>query len=220
MRSWVWVAVAVLVIVAVGKVGGGGDPPGPPHEGQLTIGLNSITTFNTVTISPTDVQCGHYGDNYPGQYPDKSTNSLGLPNGTCSVGIYPATKIQDLPIKITYSGLQGHVFIESGDAMPANHGKPWWLCGPHNGEKSGCTGPGGEPGWYQFTVKNFAGSGLPPTTLTARPVCDYQFDNGSCSAVRKQSQQEGFDIIGPSGQNNPSTSWVLTITWIAVPPRR
>ena len=228
MRRWVWFAVAVLVVVAVGKVGGGGaDPPGPAHEGQLTIHFNAITTFNTVTISPSDVQCGHYGGvpNQLGQYPsagkppNESTNTLGQPNGTCSVGLFPAKSSQDVPIKITYSGLAGSVYIKSGNAIPANNSTEWRLCGPHNGEKSFCTGPEAKPGPYQFAVKNFAGSGLAPTTLTAWPVCDYQFDDGSCGAVRTQSQQEGFDIIGPYWQKNPSTTWSVTVTWIAMPPK-
>jgi len=219
MRSWVWFAVAILVVVAIGKVTGGSrgaDPPGPAHQGQLTIHFNAITTFNTVTISPSDVQCGHY---HGGKYPNESTNTLGQPNGMCSVGLYPVKKIQDLPIKITYSGLAGSVLIKSGNAIPANAGTEWRLCGPHNGEKSFCTGPEAKPGPYQFAVKNFAGSGLPPTTLTAYPVCDYQFDDGSCSAVRTQSQQERIDIMGRYWRKNPSTTWSVTVTWIAVPAK-
>jgi len=218
-NRWVWFVVAVLLVVVIGKVGsgsGGGNTAGPAHEGQLTIHFSAITTFNTVTISPSDAQCGHY---HGGKYPNESTNTLGQPNGMCSVGQYPVTKIEDLPIKITYSGLAGSVYIKSGNAIPADNGTQWRLCGPHNGEKSICTGPEAKPGPYQFAVKNFAGSGLAPTTLTAWPVCDYQFDDGSCSAVRTQSQQEGFDIIGPYWQKNPSTTWSVTVTWIAMPPK-
>jgi hypothetical protein len=43
--------------------------------------------------------------------------------------------------------------------------------------------------------------------------------SGGCSAVRQQSQQEGFDIIGPYWQKNPSTTWSVTITWIAMPAK-
>lgn len=218
MRNWAWLAIGILAVVALGKVGGSGgaDPPGPAHQGQLTIHFNAITTFNTVTISPSDVQCGHY---HGGKSPNASTNTLGQPNGRCTVGLYPVAKLQDVPIKITYSGLAGSVFIQSGNAIPANNGTQWRLCGPHNGEKSICTGPEGRPGPYQFAVKNFAGSGMTPTTLTAWPVCDYQFDAGNCSAVRTQSQQEGFAIIGPYWQKNPSTTWSVTVTWIAMPAK-
>jgi hypothetical protein len=219
MRSWVWFTVTVLVLFAIVNLGGssgGVGSPSPAHQGQLTVHFNAITTFNTVTISPSDVACGHY---HGGKPPNASTNTLGQPNGMCSVGLYPVVKVADVPIKVTYSGLAGEVFIQSGNAIPANNGTQWRLCGPRNGEHSVCTGPEGKPGPYQFAVKNFAGSGLTPTTLTAWPVCDYQFDDGTCSAVRTQSQQEGFDIIGPYWQKNPSTTWSVTVTWIAMPPK-
>lgn len=219
MRSLVWFAVAILVVFAVVKLGGGGggDPPGPAHEGQLAIHFNAITTFNTLTISPSDVQCGHY---HGGTYPNASTNTLGQPNGMCSVGLYPTTKLQDVPIKITYSGLAGEVFIKSGNAIPADNGTQWHLCGPNIGPESVCHGPQGKPGSYQFAVKNFPGSGLSPTPLRPWWICDVNFDpSGGCSAVRQQSQQEGFDIIGPYWQKNPSTTWSVTITWIAMPAK-
>jgi hypothetical protein len=217
MRSWVWVAVAVLAVVAVGKVSGGGaDPPGPAHEGQLTIHFNAITTFNTVTISPSDVQCGHY---HGGKYPNESTNTLGQPNGMCSVGLYPVKKIEDLPIKITYSGLAGEVRVKSGNAIPVNNGTEWRLCGPDIGPDAVCTGPEHKPGPYQFAVQSFAGSGRPPMPLRPWWSCDKNFDAGGCNAVRTQSAQEGFEIIGPYWQQNPATTWSVTITWMAVPPK-
>jgi hypothetical protein len=220
MRSLTWFAIAVLAVVAVVKLGsgGGGQSPAAGHDPTLTIHFNAINTYNTVTISPSDVQCGHY---HGGKYPNASTNTLGQPNGMCSVGRFPVKKYpEDVPVKITYSGLAGSVYIKSGNAIPADNGTQWRLCGPDNGPHSICTGPSGKPGPYQFAVKNFDPAGQGPTPLTAWPVCDVNFDaNGSCDAVRTQSQQEGFDIIGPYWQKNPSTTWSVTITWIAMPAK-
>jgi hypothetical protein len=219
MRSWVWFAVGILAVFAVVRVGGssgGADPPGPAHQGQLTVHFNAITTFNSVTISPSDVQCGHY---HGGKPPNASTNTLGQPNGMCSVGLYPVAKVQDVPIKITYSGLAGQVFVKSGNAIPIDNGTQWRLCGPHIGPGGVCTGPEGKPGPYQFAVHSFAGSGNPPLPLRPWWTCDVNFDAGRCDAVRTQSQQEGFNIIGPYWQKNPSTTWSVTITWMAMPPK-
>ena len=217
MRRWIWVAIGVLAVAAIVKGGGGGtDPSGGAHEGQVTLHFNAITTFNTVTISPADAQCGHY---HGGKPPNASTNTLGQPNGMCSVGMYPVAKIQDVPIKITYSGLAGQVFVKSGNAIPANDGTQWRLCGPHIGPDSFCTGPDGKPGPYQFAVHSFAGSGMQPVPLRPWWTCDVNFDVGSCNAVRTQSQQEGFDIVGPYWQKNPSTTWSVTVTWVAMPPK-
>jgi hypothetical protein len=217
MRRWIWIAIGILAVAVIFQAGGSGkDPAGGAHEGQLTVHFNAITTFNTVTISPSDVQCGHY---HGGKPPNASTNTLGQPNGMCSVGMYPVATIQDVPIKITYSGLAGEVFVKSGNAIPVNDGTQWRLCGPHIGPHAICTGPGGKPGPYQFAVHSFAGSGMPPMPLRPWWTCDVNFDAGSCNAVRTQSQQEGFDIIGPYWQKNPSTTWSVSLTWVAMPPK-
>ncbi|HEY6278834.1 MAG TPA: hypothetical protein VIX86_21180 [Streptosporangiaceae bacterium] len=219
MRSLTWFAIAILAVFAVVKLGGGsgGQPAGAGHDPTLTIHFNAINTYNTVTISPSDVQCGHY---HGGKFPNASTNTLGQPNGMCSVGRDVPPHVVVAPIKITYSGLSGSVFIQSGNAVPKDNGTQWHLCGPNIGPESVCHGPQGKPGPYQFSVKNFNIVGLGPTSLRPWPTCDVNFDvDGRCHAHRTQSQQEGFNIIGPYWQKNPSTTWSVTITWIAMPAK-
>lgn len=37
-------------------------------------------------------------------------------------------------------------------------------------------------------------------------------------AARGQSGSAGIDLLGPKSFNDPSTSWTITITWMAAAP--
>jgi hypothetical protein len=211
MRSLAWVAALVLAAFVVVKLGGGA--PDPRHSGSVSVGIAALPTYRSVTVSPGAVSCGYYAG---GTSPNHSTpTQLGLPNGTCSVGKFG----HKWPIKITYNGLPGYVYVESSNAVPGDGRTPWDLCGQRAGQGVACRGPGGLPGKYQFTAENFGHYNFGTTVLTHTLVCDIAFDPGGCyaSRIRHHVQVEGVDIIGPSWQDNPSTAWAVTVTWMAMP---
>jgi hypothetical protein len=56
--------------------------------------------------------------------------------------------------------------------------------------------------------------------VTGSSACDQEFDSGGgCAATpaefKTQSQSEGIQLTGPQTYDDHSTSWSITITWIA-----
>ena len=87
--------------------------------------------------------------------PNKSNGAMGFPNGTCAVG--DRVKGKD-PIKITYNGMQGYVYVHAGWALPNDNevGTPWHPCSSGGQGAVRCTGKNGQPGYNQYTVRNFS----------------------------------------------------------------
>jgi hypothetical protein len=220
MRNLLVIAAIVVggfLVLNMGKGVAGKDPPRQGHSGSTAVSLNTMQTYRSITVSPTAVDCGHYKRGEP---PNKSKGALGFPWGTCQVG--DRVKGKD-PIKITYNGMQGYVYVHAGWAMPNGNqvGTPWHPCSSTGHRAVACTGKNGLPGYTQYTVRNFSPQSPAPTQLTGNNVCDVNFRPvGGCYASRGNSQREGLYITGPSKIPGTDTaqSWTAWVIWTAVPP--
>jgi hypothetical protein len=141
-----------------------------------------------------------------------TSSALGYPNAHCWVGAPGASG--SFPIKITYQGPPGQVFVVGANASPSGGGPDWALCNA----SAACTGPGGAPGVDQYMVKNFGTDTNSSTGLTGSLTCDQEFSSRGCSATQGQSEKEGIELIGPESSGSTSSSWTLTVTWAAAPP--
>lgn len=205
------VAAAVAVIMVIAVVGG--SSPHPGQTAQTKISVKVIQMYRSVTVSPSAVACGHYAKG--GDSNGSSPTGLGFPNGQCWVGAPKSTG--NLPLTVTYNGPPGEVQVKGSDAVPDGSGAKWQLCGP--GTSAACKGVDGKPGTDQFKLWSFAQAGQPFTQLTGQWTCDAQFNPaGFCTAIRGMSQHEGAQIIGPAWSGHPSSSYTVTITWMASPP--
>lgn len=220
MRSLLVIAAIVVggfLAIHVGKTVAAKDPPPHGHSGSVAITFHTMQTYRIVTVSPTTVNCGHYAR---GHSPNKSKGAMGFPWGTCAVG--DRLKGKD-PIRITYDGMQGYVYVHAGWAMPNGRevGTPWHPCSSAGHRKVACTGKNGLPGYNQYTVRNFSPESSAPIQLTGNNVCDVVFRPArGCYASRGNSQREGFYITGPSKISTTDTakSWTAWVIWTAMPP--
>jgi hypothetical protein len=212
MRSVIWIAVIVVaafLLVTVGK-SAGSDPSDESSSGTVTINVSVIPAFRSVTVTPDTVDCTNYAG---GKTPNLSRGALGFPNGTCSVGQFGKT----YPVKITYGGVQGYVYVQAGTANPSDNGNSWTPCAP-KGKESPCQDKHGLPGENQYTIRSFGAGYWHSQVLTGTAVCDFVFRPvGGCYASRGNFQDEGFDLVGPAWPDDTSTSWTVGITWMAMP---
>jgi hypothetical protein len=219
MRSLLVIAAIVIggfLVLHVGKVATAPDPPPHGHSNSTAITFKTMQTYRTVTVSPDAVNCGSYRRGGP---PNKSNGAMGFPNGTCAVGDRLTGKD---PIKITYNGIQGYVYVHAGWALPNDNevGTPWHPCSSAGHEAVRCTGKNGQPGYNQYTVRNFSPESPQPTPITGNNVCDVNFRPvGGCYASRGNAQREGFYLTGPSKIPSTDTaqSWTAWVIWTAVP---
>jgi hypothetical protein len=219
MRSLLWIVAAVVgafLVVHVGKAVTAKDPPPGGHSGSVAISLNTMQTYRTITVSPTTVNCSSY---HRGGYPNRSKGAMGFPNGTCAVGDRVTQKD---PIKITYNGIQGLVYVHAGWAMPNGNevGTPWKPCSSAGHRTVACHGKNGLPGLDQYTVRNFGPQTTTPMQITGNNVCDVNFrPAGGCYASRGNFQHEGFYLTGPSKLpvGDTAQSWTAWVIWTAMP---
>ena len=208
-RIWVVLIAAVLAIVGIGAIRSSKPNPSPSASTNATV--NVIASTRSITVSPGSVTFKHCSGGSPDN-PSTSTK-LGYPNATCSVGLTSADG--PLPIKIHNTGTRAKIEVSASNANPSGTGPEWQLCGPPG--TVSCTS-GSNPGENQFEAWITA-KGIPRAGLTASAVCDSDFSaaNG-CNAKRGQSGNEGIQLLGPAGFNSTSTSYTITITWMAAPP--
>ncbi|HEY1625282.1 MAG TPA: hypothetical protein VGG16_15940 [Streptosporangiaceae bacterium] len=188
-------------------------------SGSTTAHLKVVPTIRSVTVSPGSVT---YGNCSGGSgYTNSAGNTLGYPNGSCTVGTIGVN--ESFPITVTYTGIPGSVYVSGSGAAPADNGTGWTLCSPPGSPQgqSACTGVQGLPGNDQYMVMNFAEAVENAEVLTATPACDKEFDShGGCAATpqefKNQAQHEGLLLTGPKSWNDHSTSWTMTVTWTAV----
>jgi hypothetical protein len=201
--------VAVLVVVGIGAVSNSKPNPNPSASTNATV--NVIASTRSITVSPGAVTFNHCGG---GKGDNLSTSTkLGWPNGTCSVGRISANG--PLPITIKNTGTRATIEVSASNANPSGSGPDWKLCGANG---PACTSSDSLPAANQFAAWTTA-KGMPRTALTGGPVCDFNFSaSNSCHAARGQSGNEGIDLLGPAFFSSTSTSYTITITWIAAPP--
>ncbi len=195
----------------------GQDPPAFGGSGSVTAHLSVVPTIRSVTVSPGSVKFHNCtgGKTYTASQGDM----MGYPNGICWVGSTGSGGT--FPITVTYTGLPGNVWVRSGSAAPGNNGTNWSLCNPTG--QPVCTGGGDQPGDNQFTVMTFAQEVANYQMMTGDWKCDTEFDpGGDCTAApaefQSQSAHEGIRLIGPTASDDTSTSWNVSIVWIAEYP--
>ncbi|MGH3235093.1 MAG: hypothetical protein ACRDOH_17965 [Streptosporangiaceae bacterium] len=222
-RSGVVVIVAVLIALFVfarhspDPPANGQDPPAFGGSGSVSAHLNVVPTIRSVTVSPGSAT---FGDCTGGVGATASTSGkMGYPNGICWVGSTGPNS--SFPITITYTGLPGSVWVSGSSAVPSDHGTSWSLCNPVG--QPACTGGQGKPGKDQFAVSTFGAEVANFAVLTGSASCDIEFNpGGGCSATpvqfSSQAQHEGIQLTGPKTWDDGSTSWSVSITWIAESP--
>lgn len=110
-------------------------------------------------------------------------------------------------IMITNGGVSSHIDVAGSDAIPADGGKHWTLCG---GGGQVCTGKSGRPGRDQFQATTLAGSkkAIPGTVLGYAPLCDTAFDSGAgCAAAAGQATSEGLTVLVASPSTDASSAF-------------
>lgn len=179
--------------------------------GPATTNLRVVPTLRSVTVSAAGVdfsRCHH------GTPPRRSTTlALGFPYGHCYIG----RQGKDYPIKIT-NGLEARILVGSSNAVPADGGKQWVPCMRGARHVVACAGPGKQPGQDQFVIENFSRYTQNKFGLSRTMLCDGEFGpSGDCIATTGQVEREGVVLIGPSKPDDNSTTWTVTITWMAAP---
>lgn len=190
-------------------------------SGTTTAHLKVVPTIRSVTVSPGTVTFGNCTGG--SGYTNSTSNTLGYPNGSCTVGAIGVN--EQFPITVTYTGIPGSVDVSGSDAVPADSGTEWTLCSPPGSPhgQNACAGAQGLPGDDQYMVMNFAEAVQNAEVLTVTPACDQEFDShGGCAATpqefQHQVQHEGLLLTGPRAWDDHSTSWTMTVTWTAVGP--
>lgn len=201
--------IVVVIVVVVAQIQSKAQTP--TGGASTTTNLMIVPTMRSMTVS-TDASdftnCKH------GVVPRQSTNAaLGFPYGHCYVGKQGKT----YPITIK-NGLPARILVGSSNAVPSDGGTQWIPClrGAHH--VFACAGPDQQPGRHQFVVQNFSSYAQNNEGLSRLMLCDGEFGpSGDCIATTGQVQKEGVVLIGPSKPDNNSTTWTVTITWMAAP---
>jgi len=108
--------------------------------------------------------------------------------------------------------------VVGADAVPADGGKHWTLCGAADRP---CLGKHARPGADQLDATTLAGAKKPTAgvTLDYMPLCDIAFGlaNGSssCAASPGQHADEGLTILVATGSTDSSKLFTTAVTWIA-----
>ena len=201
--------IVIVVIVGVAQFQSIAQTPlgGEPSATNLKV----VPTMRSVTVSAPAANFTHCER---GLVPRHSTKlALGFPYGHCSVG-KPG---KAYPITIT-NGLTARILVGSSNAVPSDGGKQWIPCMRGAQPVVACAGPGERPGLDQFVVKNFSTFAQNNDGLSKVMLCDGEFgQSGDCIATTGQVQREGVVLIGPRKPDDNSTTWTVTITWMAAP---
>ena len=147
-RVWGFVLLALALLIAV-VVFANRRAPAATNGGSISLSLKAVPTIRSVTVSPSTASFSNCTGGSAGADTASTSSALGYPNGHCWVGAPGASG--SFPIKITYQGPPGRVFVVGADASPSGGGPNWALCNP----SAACTGPGGAPGADQYMLKNF-----------------------------------------------------------------
>ncbi|HEX9358267.1 MAG TPA: hypothetical protein VF933_31185 [Streptosporangiaceae bacterium] len=210
-RTWGLVLLGLVLLIAV-LVFANKPAPAATNGGSISLSLKAVPTIRSVTVSPSTATFGNCTGGSTSADTASTSGALGYPNGHCWEGAPGANR--SFPIKITYQGPPGRVFVAGANASPSGGGPNWALCNP----SAACTGPGGAPGADQYMVKNFGTDTNNSTGLTGSLTCDQEFSSRGCSATQGQSEKEGIELIGPQSSGSTSSSWTVTVTWAAAPP--
>jgi len=174
---------------------------GSSTSGSSTASIN--VAVRSITVAPGAVNfdvCDQNGT--------ATGSTLTFPNGRC------ATSAANV-VTITNGSAPGHIDVQGADAIPADGGTHWTLCG------GGilCTGNNGVPGQDQFAEQDGGPNGAPGPFLVTGDrgaQCDTGFSS-NCSAGSNQGVTESLHMAGPSGSTDNSRAFTTAWTWTAVP---
>jgi len=210
-RSTGWALLAVTVVIVIVAIAGFQSVARTsPGSDLRTTNLRVVPTLRSLTVSAAAVDfssCRH------GTPPRNSSKlALGFPNGRCYIG----KRGKAYPIKIK-NGLEARILVGSSNAVPSDGGRQWVPCTFGANAEVACAGPG-KPGRDQFAVENFSSYTQNEFGLSKTMLCDREFGpSRDCIATTGQVQREGVILIGPSKPDDNSTTWTVTITWMAAP---
>jgi hypothetical protein len=213
-RRWAIVGAAVLILVILivsHRSTAASSSPGS----SIAISLNVVPTTRSITVTPSTAAFSHCGGG-TGDFASQQ-KALGYPNGHCFLGRPGAS----YPVLIKNTGSAAKIEVYGGNADPSDLGAGWALCNLPPHPAVACKGLGGTaPGQDQYLLESFSANGtINGSGLTTQPACDTGFaPAGGCIASRAQAQNEGIEIIGPAASHDLSTSWTVTVTWLAAPP--
>jgi hypothetical protein len=210
-RTW-WIGILIVILLLLIFVVVNKPTPAASNGDSVAISLKAVPTIRSVTVSPGKASFGNCSGGNAAAQTASTSQELGYPNGRCWLGA-PGSN-GDFPVKITYQGPPGKVFVNGSGAVPSDGGSGWSLCN----KSTACTGPGGLPGANQYMAKTFSLDRNDSTGLTGTLSCDQEFSTQGCPATAGETQREGVELIGPASSGDTSTSWTITITWAAAPP--
>jgi hypothetical protein len=197
IRHLFTICLAAAPLLTVPLIMGMGGPAQAASSGSSTATVNIAT--RSVTVTPSSLTFDSCSDN--------NTNSTGTyltyPNGDC---------LTTGTVTVTNGNQPSHIGVSGADAIPADNGTHWTLCG---GNGTGCTNSG-FPGQDQFGEQGHSPSGSSPY-LTSLPQCDTSF-SAACAATAGQGNSLiRLELIGPSASTDPSLSFSTVWTWTAFP---
>ena len=208
--------IALLVVTGLAACGtSASTTDGTPGKGSsIAITLNVVPTLVKVSVSPSSATFANCTGGNAGLNTASTPDALGFPNGSCWLGT-PGSN-GSFPITITNTGVAANVYVSGANAIPSDGGTQWGLCNLGTSPAVACSGADGKPGTNQYVVQNFAGAIMNAGGLTDTLTCDALFSGGQCLAVSGNSQSEGIKLTGPTSSSDHSTSWTVTINWLAV----
>jgi hypothetical protein len=201
--------IVVLIVVAIAEI----QSRAQTTASMQTTNLRVIPTLRSVTVSAAGVEFSHCG---PKTYGPSTEFTLGFPNWHCYIG--KTGKLFPITIR---NGRAAMIMVGASKAMPSDGGRPWIPCIPgSSGGEAACSASGNLPGRDQYAVEifsNYQKKKLGPGLSTAMQ-CDSRFGQNGCLAATGQVQREGVRLTGPAEPDDNSTTWRVTITWMAAPP--
>jgi hypothetical protein len=123
-------------------------------------------------------------------------------------------------VTIANGSAPAHIDVAGSDAIPADGGTHWTLCG---GVGQTCTGKNDRPGRDQLQATTLGGTKKPSpgTTLTYTPLCDTAFGQGiqtfDCAADAGQTANEGLAVLAPTFSTDTSATFTTLVAWTAAP---
>lgn len=216
-RAVISVTGAALVLAAVAGCGTVPTAPaGSVGSGSITLKLHTVKTTRNVSVGPAAGAFGTCTGGLKKYNTPSKTGQLGYPNGRCE---FPAPKAA--LIKITNTGIAGHIEVNGNPAVPSDpNGQQWALCNVGSQPPVACTGTGrSRPGKDQYLLQNFGPGGLNRAGLTGTPQCDREFRaSHSCWVMQGAASFEGLDLTGPAeATDHLATTWTVVVTWTAAP---
>ena len=219
-RSGLVVMVAVLIALflfarhSAPPANANGPNPVFGGSGSVSAHLSVVPTIRSVTVSPGSVNFGSCTGGLGQHNLDEQLD--GIPERDLLGGYHRTGRA--LPH-------YGHLYRPSRQRLgqrlqrgPLGQRHDWSLCNPVG--QPACTGGQGKPGKDQFAISTFAPQVANFAVLTGNASCDNEFNpGGGCSAApaqsQSQTQHEGIQLTGPTTWDDGSTSWNVSITWIA-----